>query len=544
MKNLIVRAPLAPAMWESRRTPADFPFGTVRDLVVERGAEFGDALFLIDDATGERYAYAQVAETARRVAAGLAERGVEKGDRVAVLLPNAPAHVFAWLGSAMLGAIYAPVNPAFTGFELRRALADLDAEAVVLDGDHLDGYESVRDEFSIPTEVLRGSGLDGAVAFDDLARTEPSPPDVPVEPSDPSTIIFSSGTTGKPKPILLSQFAPLTGAYRYRAALEPDRSDRHFCVLKLFHVAGQQFGVLGPMLSGTSTVLCRRFGASSFFDDVNRNRATIADTAGGMLGALLQTYDDPVRNDLHTVFGMLDEEPHGQARKRFDVDVLECWGLTEGGGVPLTYSYFDPERTVAGAGKPVGRFGDWIEIGILDEDGGRLGTDEVGEICIRPTIPHSVMDRYYGYPEATLEAWDGLWIHTGDVGRVDAEDRLYYVGRKAHWIKRMGENVSAYEVEGVLDDHDAVAESAVVGVPNEEIGGEDVKAFVRPAGERPDPDALVEWCRDRLSGFKLPRYVEFVEEFPRSATKKEVQRHVLRDRGVDGAWDREPRGGS
>ena len=148
------------------------------------------------------------------------------------------------------------------------------------------------------------------------------------------------------------------------------------------------------------------------------------------------------------------------------------------------------------------------------------------------------MIEYINKPAETLQAWRNLWYHTGDVGFLDADGYLHFVGRQAHWVRVRGENVSAFEVEKVITAHDAVADCAVVGVPAE-LGEEDVKAYVQVAAERSaTPEEIVEWCEARLAYFKVPRYVEFVDQFPRTITKQEIARHALRERGIDGAWDR------
>jgi crotonobetaine/carnitine-CoA ligase len=523
------------------KKPSEFPISTIKELIETKCEENGEKIFAIDGENGKKITYNRVSDKSKEVAGSLHELGIEKGDRVATLLPNSIDHLLIWFGCVRIGAIFSPINPEFKGPELTHTINDIRPRIIVVGGENVDQYNDIRNNIdSVDHEFIyddQSMGTDPSEIFE----SKSPPPDVDIRPGDPSTILFSGGTTGKPKPILHSQFAPITGAYRYNMAFDPSESDRHYGVLQLFHIGGQQFGVLGPMISDISTVLSLRFSASSFFEEVNKYDATISDTAGGMLGALLQTHKNTtgkIENSLRITLGMLDYDAHKKAGDLFEVDILEGYALTEGGGILLTRNHFDRDSNISGEGKPIGKINDWAEIGILDEEGGRKDRGEVGEICIRPTIPNSVMSCYYGHPEATLDAWENLWIHTGDIGRIDQNGMLYYVGRQAHWIRRMGENISAYEVEQVLNSHETVAESAVVGVPNEEIGGEDVKAYIIPENLSTNPQELIKWCGENIADFKIPRYIEYTKEFPRSETKNDIQRHSLRDQGIGNAWDR------
>ena len=186
----------------------------------------------------------------------------------------------------------------------------------------------------------------------------------------------------------------------------------------------------------------------------------------------------------------------------------------------------------------VGHPNGWSTIGILDDHDGELPAGAVGRIAMRPTIPYTFMLGYHNNPAKTVETWRNLWLHTGDLGRLDEAGNLYFVGRQAHWLRRRGENISAHEVEGILAGHPDVVECIVTGVPSE-LGEEDVKAWIIARVAEPDPLALARWCIERMAPFKVPRWFEFVTEFPRSAAKQEVERAKLRARGNDTAWDRE-----
>lgn len=529
-----------PEEWPARSD--EFPMTSVTQLIEEKTAANADDLFLVEDETGRRLTYEEVGERADTVAAALAERGIEKGDRVATLMPNSIDHVLVWFACMKIGAVWASLNTDLEEADLRQPIRDIEAKALVVDETCLGQYESVRDDVDIGIEYVRGTTLDGAQSMSALFEVEGSPPPVDVYPDDPGQILFTGGTTGTPKPILLPQFASIAAAYRYREAFEAKPEDRHMTVLQLFHVGGQQFGVLGPMLSDMSTVIIRRFSASRFFNQVNDHEATIVDPLGGIWGALLRTYDGTVENTARIAVGSMDPEFARPITERFGMVVVEPYALSECGGILLTYNRLDEAdyRTIEkGTGKPAGYVHecDWAVFEILDDEGEPVDPGAVGEICLRPTIPNSFMDQYFGHHEATVDAWDGLWLHTGDLGRIDEDGMFYFVGRKAHYLRKMGENISAQEIETVLEGHDTVKEAIIVGVPSD-IGEEEIKAYIIADGDV-DPMTLVEFCEGRIADFKLPRYVEFVEDFPRSDTKNNVQRHDLRERGIGDAWDRD-----
>lgn len=520
--------------------PSAFPINTLPGLIEEKTTANGDDRFLVEAETGRELTYAQVGDRADRVAAALADVGVGTGDRVATFMPNVLEHVLVWFGCAKLGAVWASLNTDLERADLRQPITDIDATALIVDESCLDQYLSVRDDVAIELEYLRGEAREGFHPFDELLEARGDPPEVDVAPGDPAQINFTGGTTGPPKPIMLPQFAVVASGYRYREAFDATADDRHLTVLQLFHVGGQQFGVIGPMLCDMSSVIVRRFSASTFFDQVNEHEATIVDPLGGIWGALLRTHEGSVENTARIAVGSMDPEFARPAHERFDMDIVEPYAQSENGGILLTWKLLgesDYDAIETETGKPAGDVEDcdWATFEIRDEAGEPVEPGEVGEICLRPTIPHTFMDGYFGHPEATVEAWDGLWHHTEDLGRIDEDGTFYFVGRQAHYLRRMGENISAQEIEAILERHAAVAEATIVGVPSD-IGEEEIKAYVIRDGEV-TPESLIEWCEGRIASFKIPRYVEFVDSFPRSDTKNNVRRHDLRERGVGAAWD-------
>ena len=280
----------------------------------------------------------------------------------------------------------------------------------------------------------------------------------------------------------------------------------------------------------------RRFSASGYWQRVRECGATVIDPIGTMMTALVQqpaaAGDRGHRVRVTTgVNGQIPPTVPVEFTRRFGVTIVDIYGNTECGAAMAT-------SNIAQVPGSVGHPNGWSEIAILDEHDNLLPADQIGKIALRPTVPFSFMLGYHKNPAKTAETWRNLWVHTGDLGRIDAGGNLYFVGREAHWIRRRGENISAHEIESIISQHPGVRECIVIGVPSP-LGEEDVKAWLIPSDERPTEEQLARWCIGRMAPFKVPRYFEFTESFPRSATKQEVERPKLKLRGNEGAWDRD-----
>jgi len=514
---------------------------TVADLIAARAALGEKPLAVIE---GETLTYAEADLRANRIANALVELGVGKGDVVATLMHNSVEHVCTWFGSAKLGAIWAPLNIALVQLDLKAALADAAPRVVVVD-------EALLGNLAVVGPQLEGAGTtvvvngkvppgSGSVPFQDLLAGSPRRPDVEVEPSDPAGLIFTGGSTGRPKGVLVSNLWYFPGVLRYGEMLDPRPDDVHIGVGQLCHTIGSAVDVLGPVYWGLTTVLGRRFSASRFFDVARAHDGTLTVLVEPVMMALLKqdAREDDADNPLRlaaTAAGKMADENYDAFRSRFDIDLLELYGQTETGPLGCISQRLDdrPHRSL-------GTGNGWAEIAIADPGDGRiLDAEEQGEILLRPTHPGTFLLGYHRQAERFVEACRDLWFHTGDLGHLDQQGYLHFDGRLAHAIRRRGENIAAAEVEQVLLLHPSIAECAVVGVPAE-LGEEEVKAYVVPrAGEAIEPEEIVHFCEQRIAYFKVPRYVEFAAELPRSVTKDEVERYKLRERGIGEAWDRE-----
>ena len=508
---------------------------TLRDLLTLR-AELGDKPLLI--CREETLSYGDADRLSNRVANRLAERGVGKGDVVATFMYNSVMQALIWFGCAKIGAVYAALNVSLARDDLAYSLNDTGAKLLVVDDELMDVCEAAMGAFATPPEILtHGAPRAGYGVSDDLLTGSERLPEADVGPADAAAIVYTGGSTSMPKGVLAPHLYYIAAAMRYAEIAEAGPDDVHFANSHFFHIGGQQFGVTGPLYCGMTGVMHKWFSASRYWETVHRHGATIIDPLGTMMSVLLRRPESPldrshrVKVGVGIASGQVRRALRDEFEARFAIPMLEVYAMTEMGVLLCSERLRD--RRAGSCGRPHG----WAEITVADDDDNPLPAGETGQLLLRPSAPNSCMIEYINKPEATVRAWRNLWYHSGDLGYLDEDGYVHFVGREAHWIRRRGENVSAFEVEKAIAAHEAVVDCACVGVPSE-LGEEDIKAWVQVSAPV-EPGALVAWCRERIAYFKAPRYIEFVEEFPRTMTKNEIARHELRERGVGVCWDAE-----
>jgi crotonobetaine/carnitine-CoA ligase len=506
----------------------------------------GNSTFVHFD--GVDLSYAELDFRASRVAHGFARLGVRPGDRVAIALPNGIDFLVAWFGLARLGAIEVPVNLEFRPREVLYVLDDAQAGVLVTDeaftrrmGDTL---RSAQDLHSVviagPVSVeradispLRLMGLDELLARD-ASHAELSD----VHAGDTTAILYTSGTTGHPKGVMLCHEHQISLGENIAASLSLGEADCFYNFFPLYHNTAQGIITCAVLVAEARMLLVGRFSRSRFWSDVKAHGCTRFYGMGSIVEILNQ---DPrgvaaaQGHTLRTCWGIAISA--GQSRRfaeLFGVEFVTGYGATEANMVAMTS---DQSLHPGSAGPVVARD---FEVRIVDENDCEVAPGTVGEIVVRPRRPYVTSLGYWNRPDATVESWRNLWLHTGDAGRFDDQGRLYFVDRIKDVIRSRGNSVASAQVESVILAMEQVAEVAVIAGPSD-LGelDQDVYALIVPvAGRAVDPAEVVAHCARHLAHYAVPRYVEVVDELPKTPTEK-VRKNELRARGLGpAAWDR------
>ncbi|WP_411088707.1 class I adenylate-forming enzyme family protein [Streptomyces sp. 061-3] len=444
----------------------------------------------------------QLLSRVRTAARQLQDLGIGPGDVVALKLTNRVEFVLLLFAAWRLGATITPVNPSMTDGEVVRQLQDSGARLLVVE----DGAAVVTDGVAV---LAVGELYEGAVGPDQVPL---------LDPSTLALLIYTSGTTGVPKGVMLDHANIDAMVEMGRQALEVGPADRCLLILPLFHVNGIVVSVLMPLLVGASVVIAgRRFDPRTFFDLVKQERPTFF-SAVPTIYSMLAALPDHARPDTSSLrFGVCGAAPASaelltRFETRYGFPLVEGYGLSEG----TCGSTINPVAGPRRAGT-VGLPFPGQEIRILDADGIEVAPGIDGEVVVRGA---NVMRGYLGRPDETARVIVGGWLHTGDVGQLDAEGYLTLVGRSKDMIIRGGENIYPKEIEDVLSGDPSVLEAAVIGVPDEKWG-EVVVAYVQPRpGSTVDPAALKALCVRSLTGYKRPTAFLVVEAIPKNAVGK------------------------
>ncbi len=494
------------------------------DFVLRHAREWADRPVLIDGPSGRTLTLGQVAGGARRVATGFARRGLGKGDVVAIYSPNLPEYALAFHGPAMVGGVVTTVNPLYTADELAYQLRDTGARYLVTVPPFLDKAREAARATGV-REVFVFGEAEGATPFAALLANDGDAPAVPIDPArDLVALPYSSGTSGRPKGVMLSHRNLVAVTCQVEAQTHVDEHWRTLGVLPFFHIYGLVVLMNFPLYFGGLCVTMPRFDLPELLRLVQEHRLTHLYVVPPLVLALAKhpLVDDFDLSSLKLVnsgAAPLDEGLQGACAERLGCLVTQGYGMTETSLACHTTPQ-DPEKVRGGA---VGLTLPGMESRVVDvETGAELGVGERGEICVRGP---NIMGGYWNDPEATARTIDAEgWLHTGDVGYADADGYFYVVDRVKELIKYKGMQVAPAELEGLLLSHPAIADAAVIPSPDEEAG-EVPKAFVvlrQPAA----PADLMEWVAGRVAPHKKIRRLAVVDAIPRSAAGK-ILRRVL-----------------
>ncbi|MEU4565438.1 AMP-binding protein [Micromonospora sp. NPDC023956] len=499
------------------------------------------------------FTVAELEAASRRLAGFLADR-VAPGDRVVILARNGRPALLAWWATTLCGGFAVPLNTSNRGPVLAHQVLDAGPVAMI-----------VEDEFvPVLDDALVGTGLRVPVLVGGPGAGRPSPGPVPAWATEvidfdaavsggpavtttpdldayaTSHLIYTAGTTGPSKACMVSHGFVANMARQMHENLERHSGDVLWSAMPLFHMAAVGH-VMGSLQLGSAMDVAQRFSVSGFWDEILRSRATMAALMGSMLPMIVGA---PESEAARRAFGQLrvvsgspvTADLAARWTERFGVERVGsgAYGLTEASLITLT----PPGGYRAGA---AGKVNESFEVRIVDEHDNPLPVGEVGEIVARPTRPAIMFNGYWRQPEKTLEVFRGLWFHCGDYGRLDEDGYLYFVDRGKDYLRRGGENISSFEIEGIVAAHPAVGEVAVHAVPSP-LAEDDLKVTVVPApGARIDPAELFEWLHPRIPRYAVPSHIEVRTELPKNAVGRVLKR-VLRDEGVTPrTWSTDPR---
>jgi long-chain acyl-CoA synthetase len=466
---------------------------------------------------GREWTNADMQRTAARLAHGLVALGLAPGDRAVVLLPNCPEVLQAYAAILKLGGVIVPVVFLLSPEEVRHILADSEARVVITAPEFLSKVEGW------PGPVILVGDGPGGRAWDEVVAGRPDAfPSVARADGDLAVLLYTAGTTGRPKGVALSHANLASNARAAASLYELDRTRWGLAVLPLSHSYGLTVMNAGAIL-GTRAVLLRWFTPEAVLDAIARNRIQ---TMAGVPTMYVYLLNDPdaERFDTSSMVSWgsgaapLPIEIVEPFEKRFGGRLLEGYGLTEASPVVSAHR-LSGVRKLGSVGQPI----PGVEVRILGDDDRNVPVGELGEVCVRGP---NVMLGYYRLPEETARALRGGWLHTGDVGRLDGDGFLYIVERKKDLIIRGGFNIYPREVEDALYAHPQVAEAAVIGV-RDPLMGEDVLAFVvLRRGAVADAASIIAFCEERLARYKCPKQVRFVDSLPKSPVGKVLRREL------------------
>jgi len=529
----------------------DLRWGTTPALLQDATRRRGDAEAVVDRSVepAVRLGFGELLERSRQLAAALIGAGIQPGDRVAIWAPNCWEWIVALFGLHSAGAVLVPLNTRYKGIEagdiLRRSGARL---LFTVEGFLGNDYASMLDEPEVGElpdleriVLLRDTGTrpDGVLGWDELlalaAGVDPQLVEDRVAGLDTASVsdlIFTSGTTGRPKGVVQTHGQSLRAASDWADIVGLRADDRYLCINPFFHTFGYKAGILTSLMAGSTLVPMPTFDLDAVPAAITEERITTIPGPPTIYQTLLNHpgFDPSTADSLRLAVTGAAVVPVELVERMRDTlgfeTVVTAYGLTECCGFATICRSDDDPETIATTS---GRAFPGVEVAVMDDHGSLLPPGTPGEVVVRG---YNVMQGYFEDPEQTAEAIDAQgWLHTGDIGVMDERGYLRITDRKKDMFIVGGFNAYPAEIEQLLLAHPDIAQVAVVGVPDERLG-EVGHAFVVPvAGTTPDGDSIVAWAREHMANFKVPRRVEIVDSLPLNASGK-VLKYELRDRAA------------
>ncbi len=525
---------------------------TTAGVLAHKAAHNGDKVFLTYLPDGRRLTYRDLDRQSNRLAHGFAAAGIGQGTHVAMLMDNSPEQLLSYFALGKLGAVCVPINTASRGQQLHYLLCHSEAQALIVDAELLDALAQLEQ----PLPALRRIYVHGTASQPGASACPPAaavgslqeafshddgPIDAAVKFNDVSYIMYTSGTTGPSKGVLLTQAQCFLWGLSHAQAFGQRPDDVAYICLPLFHTNALQGATYNALMVDASIVVQKRFSASRFWRDIRDSGATLTNLLGSMINILWNQPPDARDSDHAIRMCMSAPIPSFgvEFEQRFGLRFIQSYSLTDF-GPSHAYSLVDPIRKLGSCGRV--RAG--VRARIVDDLDFELPPGARGELVLRHDMAWAHSQGYYKMPEATVKAWRNGWFHTGDHGYVDEDGYFWFLDRAKDAIRRRGENISAYEGEQVLLRHPAIQDAAVFAVRSEQAEDEVAAAIVAKEGQALHYPDIVEFCRTRMAYYMVPRYWAVLRDLPRNTSQK-VEKFKLRSWADDDPsrlWDREAAG--
>lgn len=503
---------------------------TIPKLLKEKVGLYPNKNFLIfEDNNQVRQAvtYQEAWNKVARMRTVLKTKGIQKGDRVLLHIPNSLDFFYSWFAITSIGAIMVPTNILSTKDEMEYLVKHSEAKLIITEQQYMDKFQyDGLEALELILSRYKGTQIQNISLDYLLDKSTPDGTEENVVSDDIAAILYTSGTTSKPKGVLITHANYIYAGEVMSKMLKITCNDRGFIVLPMFHGNGQYYLSMPLLTVGGSIAITEQFSASKYFKQAKGMEATIGSLFAAPIKMILRKGDNHV--DHHQLKNIIfaqsvTEDQLEQFETNYNVSLLQIYGMTETIGTPLMNPIEGVRRNMS-IGKPsIG-----YEVLLVDEIGHEVEDGGVGQIIVKGTPGRTLMKGYFNNKEATDKTLKNNWLYTGDNGQVREDGYIYFVDRMKDMIKRSGENIATSEIESVINSHPSISDSAVIGVPDE-IRDVAIKAFIIPKdGQAVSKKEVIDYCSVKLAKFKVPEYVEFVTEFPRTSVGK-IQKNELRN---------------
>ncbi|WMT50583.1 MAG: AMP-binding protein [Ferroplasma sp.] len=509
-------------------------YPSIVDLIKSKAAENQDRTWIIFN--NKEYSYKESDNISSRIASGLIGMGAKHGDRIAIYALNSPEWMFSYFGILKAGCIPVTVNTGFIKDPLVYNISMPESRFLFIDRRLIDNYSTVKESLeSVEKVILIGDNKDLKVdfkdieTFDNLIRNPGNYHVVELKGYDPAAMILTSGTTGQSKVVVESNAQFIVTALDMIDAGGVSSDSVIYVYLPLFHIMALDLAAISSMMANATMVMVEKFDPTNFWKDIKKYNVTHFHAVGPIFEMLIKQKESMEEKEHENIIAIAysSREIWEMAEKRFNIHITGGYGGTEA-GIPVTSPYSDVVKGInppGSCGLPTPPF----QVEIQDSSGFPVKAGDIGEIVIRPRLPYVTFLEYYKMPMATVNSFKGLWFHTGDLGKYDKKGNIYFVDRAKDSIRRMGENISSFEVEQILLRMAEIKDVAVYPA----VHGHDEEVMVAVVPKIPDlnPEIIIDFCLDNMPSFWTPNYILFMDALPKTPTGR-TQKYLLKENGI------------